>query len=240
MEFEVEPFQNFVQGNHLVIGTPGIGKTRLLLSLLEDEHFCDENTIQIVLTDSQERLSQARSPVPLTHIDPYATDMGWIAEPSTPGIHFASCNYVPRTTTFVECLANFARQREGNITHPVRTFLDFSEHYWKDAAFVEQFSRLHYVSESIATGDVRPLSIWTVLTSLSELPLTAQGMLPHAHLILINPLTPNVLQEVDDFLGQNLAGNLPSPAASGKDAGGFFYLPCASQTVYYRDRKSVV
>lgn len=233
VEIEVQPFQNFLRGNHLVIGAAGVGKTRLLLSLLQDEAFCGDNLIQLVLTDSQERLNQALSPVPLAHIDPYAIDLRWIAEPSSPGIHFTSCGYIPRTTTFVECLANFVRQSEGNIPYPIRTFVDFSERYWENTAFIEQFARLHYISESIATDEARPLSIWTVLTSLSDLPLETHGMLPSAHLILMNPVLPNVLQEVDDFFSKDLSSSAASLLASGKDVGGFYYIPSAANVIYY-------
>lgn len=233
VEFEVQPFQNFLHGNHLVIGSAGVGKTRLLFSLLQNENFSNDKMIQIVLTDSQERLNQNLSPVPLAQIDPFGTDLRWIAEPSTPGIHFTSCGYIPRVTTFVECLANFVRLSEGNLPHPLRTFVDFSRRCWENAAFVEQFARLHYISESVATDEARPLSIWTVLTNLTDLPLEAHGMLPHAHLILMNPVVPSVLRDVADFLGIDLSPSLTTLSASGKDVGGFYYIPSGKEAIYY-------
>lgn len=237
MENQVQPFQNFLSGNHLVMGAAGVGKTRLIWSLLEDKDFCGQETINIILTDSQEHMAQKNSPVPLVHVDPYSTDMRWIAEPNEPGIYFTSLGYIPRATTFVECLANYIRKVEGDVKHPIRVFVDFSSKYWRDNAFVEQLARLHYISESVTGESERPLSIWTVLTHLKDLSPQAQGILHYTHLVLMNPVLSTTLQELDNFFGKNLLARANTIFVPGKTIGGFYYLPFTDSNIFYFNEK---
>ncbi|MHB1654069.1 MAG: hypothetical protein ACYCVD_16580 [Desulfitobacteriaceae bacterium] len=236
MENLVQPFQNFLPGNHFVMGAAGVGKTRLIWSLLQDVDFCGKETINIILTDSQERLSQGLSPVPLTQVDPYSTDMRWIAEPTEPGIYFTSCGYIPRATTFIECLANYIRRFEGTIKNPIRVFIDFSSKYWRDTSFLDQLARLHYISESVTSDKERPLSIWAVLTDLKELSHQAQGMLHYAHLVLMNPVVPAALQELDTFFGKSLLPRATTLFPPGKTIGGFYYVPFTEDNIYFNDK----
>lgn len=229
----VQPFQNFLPGNHLVMGAAGVGKTRFIWSLLEDKDFSGEETINIILTDSQEHTGTGNLPVPLVHIDPYSIDMRWIAEPTQPGNFFTSLGYIPRATTFVECLANYIRKVEGEVKHHIRVFVDFSTKYWQNNAFVEQLARLHYISESVVFEGKRPLSIWTVMTHLKELTPQAQGILPYTHLILMNPVLPSTLAELDSFFGKNLLPRANTFFVQGKTIGGFYYLPYTDSNIYY-------
>lgn len=233
VEQQLSPFTDFLPGNHLVLGAAGVGKTRLIWSLLQSREFCGENRINIVLTDSAKRIWQEHSETPIIPMDPYATDMRWIAEPTKPGIYLAACDYLPRVITFLECLANFARNYEGDIPSPVRVFVDFPLKYWRDACFLEQLGRLHFISETLSAEGAQLLEVWQVLTPAKELPPSAQALWRHSNLIVINPFTESWLKEAANLVGKHEPPLSAVENVLNQDVSrGFYYLPDKGESIY--------
>lgn len=229
---QIIAFQRFLPGNHVLLGAAGVGKTRLLWSLLDDPGFRGENTVDILLTDSKDRFNQGVSPLHVVHVEPYATDLSWISEPIKPGIYFSSCSYTPRNITFLECLANYVRQAEGLIPHPIRLFIDFSAKHWKDNAFFEQLIRLHYISTLMREEGVETLSIWNVLSTLTNLPSSAQSMWKDANFILLSPVESASLAALDSFLVRTPLPSSHTAIITGRQVGEFFYLPRKEEKIY--------
>lgn len=234
VESQVIAFQSFLTGNHVLLGSAGVGKTRLLWSLLQDPGFRGENSVDILLTDSKDRFSLGVSHLHVMHVEPYSTDLSWISEPSKPGVYFSSCPYTPRNTTFLECLANYVRQAEGTIPYPIRLFVDFSAKHWQDTAFLEQLVRLHYISESLREEGSGTLSIWSVLSSLNNLPPQAQTMWKDAHFVLLSPVESASLTSLGTVFSRSLLPSALEAIKAGKDMGEFFYLPHDEKQIYKR------
>ena len=232
VENQIIAFQNFLPGNHVLLGTAGVGKTRLLWSLLQDPSFRGENTVNILLTYSKDRFAQGVSQLHVVHVEPYATDLRWISEPSKPGIYFSSCSYTPRNTTFWECLANYVVQAEGAIPHPIRLFLDFSSKHWKDNCFLEQLIRLHFISKSIREEGTEVLNIWSVLSTLTNLPPQIKGIWKDAHLILLSPLDSTSLTNLQDFFNFSLTPSSQEALTTEKNLGRFYYLTHTEEKIY--------
>lgn len=233
VEQQISPFTDFLSGNHLVLGAAGVGKTRLIWSLLQSREFCGENRINIVLTDSAKRIWQEHTETPIIPVDPYATDMRWIAEPSEPGVYFAACDYLPRVITFLECLANFGRSYEGNIPNPVRVFVDYPLKFWRDACFIEQLGRLHFISESLSSEGTQLLEVWQVLTPSKELSPKAQSLWGNSNLIVINPFTQAWLKEADIFVGKHEPPLSAVQDVLSKDVSqGFYYLSHKAESIF--------
>ncbi len=235
MEQEFQPFTNFVPGNHLVLGATGVGKSLLILSLLQTNEFSDKETINIVLTDSAKHICQYTIPNPIISVDPYSTDMRWIAEPTVPGIYYCACDYLPRIVTFLECIANFTRGAEGNLKHPIRLFLDLPPKFWKNESMVEQIERLNYISNSLIDDDFRPLTLWTVFTSLKILSPKAKVLLEKTHLVIIKPIAKSWLIETITSL-EKLFAHLKNINDNYEDNKGFFYLPFTEEKIYSQNQ----
>jgi len=195
----------FVPGNHLILGAAGSGKTRLIWTLLQSPEFCKPDTVNIVLTDSEKRIWLNPSDNPIIVVNPYAPDISWATEPTTPGIYYAACEYLPRITTFLECLANFARYVEHDIKHPLRVFIDFPKKYWRDFNFFDQINRLIFISESLAEDGQYPLEIWSVLTTPKDLNPKQYVAFKNSHLILMPPITDALVADVKEALGVELS-----------------------------------
>ncbi|MDR2736708.1 MAG: hypothetical protein LBB49_04010, partial [Gracilibacteraceae bacterium] len=146
----IGPFESFSPGCHLIIGDAGSGKTRLMWVALQNG-FLEGSAINIVLTDSQKNAWYLPSKKPITTLDPYSTDISWASNPKHSGIYYCACEYIPRIITFLECLATWSIQSENEkdlAPQTVRIFLDFSTKHWMLPEFVEQVSRLHYISST--------------------------------------------------------------------------------------------
>ena len=235
MEQELQAFTNFFPGNHLVLGASGVGKSLLILSLLQTNEFSDKETINIVLTESAKHIFQYTIPNPIISVDPYSTDMRWIAEPTVPGIYYCACDYLPRVVTFLECIANFARGNESHLKRPIRLFLDFPPKYWQSGSMVEQVTRLNYISNTLTDDDFRPLSLWTVFTSIKELSSKAKSLLDKTHLIIIKPISKPWFVETANNLEKQFA-HLKSIDDTKGDNKGFFYLPFTDENIYTQNK----
>ncbi len=236
VEEQIKPFSTFVPGNHLILGAAGVGKTRFIWSLLQDKQFCGEHTINIVLTDSAKRQWHEPTPEPVIPVDPFGTNMRWIAEPTVPGIYFASCDYLPRVVTFLECLANFARSTEGNLKNPVRVIVDFPVKFWRDPCFLEQLERLHYISDTFSEDGVTMFDIWTVLTAGKDLTGKILAPIEKSHLIFLNPASKTILTQVKDVLINYYPQFQILTGADHKaPETGFYYLPDNEQNIYLQE-----
>ena len=234
VESQIIAFQHFRSGNHVLLGAAGVGKTRLLWSLLQDPGFSKENTVDILLTDSKDRFNQGVSSLHVVHVDPYATDLDWISEPVKPGIYFSSCQYTPRNTTFLECLANYARQAEGSFSPPIRLFLDFSLKHWHDKCFLEQAIRLHYISTTMSEEGSGSLSIWSVLSSLTNLPIQVQGIWKTAHFVLLSPVESETFTALASLRQRQIPFSDQQAILTSRKMGEVFYLPSNEETLYKR------
>lgn len=229
MEQQVKPFENFLPGNHLILGEAGSGKTRLIWSILQSKEFFDDDSINIVLTDSEKRIWYNPSINPIMTIDPFETDIAWISQPSKPGIYYCACDYAPRINTFLECLATWAIQNQENMSYKVRIFIDFPSKFWTLPEFVEQLSRLYYISNSLENGQ---LEIWSVLCPLKKLSPKTMSIFDNTHLVLINPFPQKWGKDMSEAL--NLKSNNSKELVSSlkTEEGGFYYLPDQENTVY--------
>lgn len=235
MEQKIQPFTNFVPGNHLVLGATGVGKSLLILSLLQTKEFSDKETINIVLTDSAKLIYQYTIPNPVISIDPYSPDMRWIAEPSVPGIYYCACDYLPRIVTFLECLANFTRGDEENLKYPIRLFIDFPPKFWQYESVIEQMVRLNYISNSLSDNNYYPLTLWTVFTSLKELTLKTRKILDQTHLVILKPIPLSWFKEITASLEEQFP-DLKNLDFATENNVGFFYLPHDKNNIYSQDR----
>ncbi|MHB8126507.1 MAG: hypothetical protein ACYDEJ_12870 [Desulfitobacteriaceae bacterium] len=235
MKQEFQPFTNFVSGNHLVLGASGVGKSLLIMSLLQTNEFSDKNTINIVLSASSKHIYQYTVPNPIISIDPYSTNLNWISEPTVPGIYYCACDYLPRIVTFLECLANFTRGGERKLQHPIRLFIDIPPKFWQDESIIEQIVRLNYISNSISDYEFRPLTLWTVFTSLKELSPKAKVLLEKTHLVIIKPIPQSWFKEILTILEKNFA-HLKSINDNNENNRGFFYLPYTEDNIYSQNQ----
>lgn len=239
MEQEFQSFTNFLPGNHLVLGATGVGKSLLILSLLQTNEFSDLEAINIVLTDSAKHICQYTIPNPIISVDPYSTDMRWIAEPRIPGIYYCACDYLPRIVTFLECIANFTRGDEGNIKLPIRLFIDFPPNFWQNQSIIEQMVRLNFISNSLTDNDLHPLTLWTVFTSLKELSTKSKILLEKTHLVIIKPLSKSWFKQTITSLEYQFA-HLKNINDNTADDKGFFYLPFTEENIYTKNQVSLI
>lgn len=221
MEQQIKPFEKFLRGNHLLLGEAGSGKTRLIWSILQGKEFVEDDSINIVLTDSEKRIWYKPSINPITIINPFDTNISWVTEPSKPGIYYCACEYAPRIITFLECLATWAIQNERNINNPVRIFVDFPAKYWTLPEFIEQLSRLHYISEG-QTREEPAIDIWTVLGPFKRLSPKAKAIFQNIHLVLLNPYPEKMIENLHDWINLDRV-NLSSLDKNRKE--GYYYIP---------------
>lgn len=237
MEQDVKPFENFFSGSHLILGEAGTGKTKLIWSILQDRDYVKENSINIVLTDSEKRMWDESHQTPVTIINCYDPDISWATNPSKPGIYYCACDYAPRIITFLECLATWAILNEEKINHKVRIFIDISSKTWALPEFTEQVTRLHYIAASQEEGS--PIEIWAVLGSLKKLTNQAKSIFACINLIMMNPISPLWIDEVKDIVGINCKDLRDKLATiQGGEKEGYYYAPCDGQDLYLHSRFS--
>lgn len=232
LEQIVKPFEKFLPGNHLILGEAGSGKTRLIWSTLQDQNFTSDASINIVLTDMEKRIWHNPTTNPITVINPYDTNLSWIAEPKKPGIFYCACEYAPRVITFLECLATWAIQNENRIINKVRLFVDFPAKYWSLPEFAEQLNRLRYIS-SQSSEDGNSIEIWAVLGPFKKFSSLAQSFFQDANIMLLNPFPESWLNAIGSVLETRLP-NL-SNLLSGIDFSvreGYYYLPYSGESLY--------
>jgi hypothetical protein len=235
MEQKSQPFTAFVPGNHLVLGATGVGKSLFILSLLQSKGFNDKETINIVLTDSAKLIYQYTIPNPVITIDPYSTNMRWIAAPSIPGIYYCACDYLPRIVTFLECIANFTRGDEENIKYPIRLFIDFPPKFWQYESVIEQMVRLNYISNTLVDYDYRPLTLWTVFTSLKELSPKTKSILDKTNLVILKPIPQSWFTEIAASLEKQFPHLIELDFTKENDEG-FFYLVHNENIIYSQNQ----
>lgn len=230
MEQIVKPFEKFLSGSHLILGEAGSGKTRLIWSILQEKDYIEDDSINIVLTDSEKRIWTNPATNPIITVDPFDPDLSWATEPKKPGIYYCACEYAPRVVTFLECLATWAIQNEENLDNKVRIFVDFPSKYWSLPEFVEQLNRLHYI---IASREESCIEIWSVLGSLNKITSQAKNLFQHVNLVLLNPFPENWSSNFCKLLGLNCE-KLPE-LLSGIDNSlkdGFYYIPNDEEGLY--------
>lgn len=231
MEQIVQQFTKFLPGSHLIIGEAGSGKTRLIWSILQEKDFVEDDSINIVLTDSEKRIWHNPKINPIVTIYPYDTNISWVTEPKNPGIYYCACDYAPRVITFLECLATWAIQNEKGIHNTVRIFVDFPSKYWALPEFVDQLSRLHYIIASQDTEHSAPIEIWAVMGSVKKISPQTKSLFKDVNLVLLNPLSENLK---NDIAGLVKSESLPALLA-GVDSGlkdGFYYIPHCPEAIY--------
>lgn len=237
MEQNVQPFERFLPGSHLLIGEAGSGKTRLIWSMLQEKAYVDDDSINIVLTDSEKLIWNNPPRNPVINLDPYNTDISWATEPKKPGIYYCACDYAPRVITFLECLATWAIQNEKHIDHKVRIFADFPTKFWVLPEFVEQLNRLHYITASQDGENNPPIEIWAVLCSPKKISPQAKPLFQNANLVLLNPLPENwpasIISQLD-IKCKNLPERLSRIKSNLKD--GYYYIPCSGETLYLNEK----
>ena len=202
MDQSISPFETFSPGSHLILGDAGSGKTRLMWAILQSD-FLDDNAINIVLTDSQKDAWYLPSRKPITTLDPYATDISWASNPSRSGISYCACEYIPRVITFLECLATWSIQSEhekDSVPQPVRIFLDFSSRHWGLPEFVEQVSRLHYISSTRSEDHAHPIELWVSQGLSGKIPTRVRAFFSGFHIILLNPAPSGWAREIPAWL----------------------------------------
>ncbi|NLP44469.1 MAG: hypothetical protein GX351_07555 [Peptococcaceae bacterium] len=233
MEQNVKPFEQFVPGSHLILGEAGSGKTRLIWSILQRKSYREDNSINIVLTDSEKKIWYNPPYNPVTILDPFDSDINWATNPEKPGIYYCACDYAPRVTTFLECLATWAIQHEREIKNKVRVFIDFPSKYWTQQGFVEQLIRLHYIAASQDVDNQGHIEIWAVLTSLGKISAKASPIFESSNLLLLNPMSETWLAGIKDSLKtkcENVREFLSQIDKSLKE--GFYYIPCSGNELY--------
>lgn len=235
MEQNVKPFEKFFSGSHLILGEAGSGKTKLIWSILQDREYVKENSINIVLTDSQKRMWHDSYQNPVTIINPYDSDISWATNPSKPGIYHCACDYAPRIITFLECLATWAVQNEKKFEQKVRVFIDISSKIWALPEFIEQVNRLHFIASSQEDDSIE---IWAVLGSLKKLTNQAKPIFACTNLVLINPISPSWIDELKDIVGiqcGNFRNKLDGIRVDRKD--GYYYAPSDDQEIYFQSNQ---
>lgn len=239
MQQLARPFEKFLPGSHLILGEAGSGKTRLIWSILQEKDFVEDNTINIVLTDSEKRIWH-NPPYNSVHtINPYETDISWVTEPNKPGIYYCACDYAPRIITFLECLATWSIH-EKNITNRVRIFLDLPSKYWNIPEFAEQLSRLDYITANRKEEDGPPIEIWAAVGSLDKISPEIRSLLKHVNLILLNPLPhawSDKLQTLLDIKCDNLSELFAGINSDEKD--GYYYIPVTEEYLAFNPKPIV-
>ena len=231
MEQLVKPFEVFSSGSHLVLGEAGTGKTKLIWTILQNREFVKENSINIVLTDSDKRIWAEARQIPVTIKNPYAADISWATNPSMPGIYYCACDYAPRIITFLECLATWAIQNDKNTDNKVRIFIDISSKIWMLPEFIEQINRLHFIINS--QGEESPIELWAVLGSIKKLPNQIKSIFACINLILTNPVSQSLLNDIKEILGSDCEGlraKLDKIECGRKE--GFYYAPITGEDVF--------
>jgi hypothetical protein len=233
MEQSIRPFEKFLPGSHLILGEAGSGKTRLIWSILQEKDYVEDDSINIVLTDSEKRIWYNPKRNPIVTINAYDTNLSWVTEPNRPGIYYCACDYAPRIITFLECLATWSIQNEKNIDNKVRIFVDFPAKYWSLPEFVEQLNRLHYITASQNEDDNPLIEIWSVLGSLKKITPKAKPLFQHANLVMLNPFPENWSSNVCKLLDLKYE-NLPVLLAGidNKFNDGFYYIPHTGEALY--------
>ncbi len=233
MEQIVKPFERFLPGSHLIIGEAGSGKTRLIWSILQEKEYVEDDSINIVLTDSEKRIWYNPTKNPIITINPYDTNISWVTEPNKPGIYYCACDYAPRIITFLECLATWAIQNEKNLTNKVRIFVDFPSKFWSLPEFVEQLSRLHYIASSKDVED-HPIEIWSVFKKITP---QAKSLFQNVNIVLLNPFPQSLLDNLCKILNlkcENLTELLNRIDRKLKD--GYYYIPANEESIYLNEK----
>ena len=241
VEQVVKPFEKFLPGSHLILGEAGSGKTRLIWSILQEKDYVVDNSINIVLTDSEKRIWYNPSKNPIIPIDPYDTDISWVTEPNKPGIYYCACEYAPRVITFLDCLATWAIRNQNKTQTKVRIFIDFPHKYWTLPEFVEQLSRLQYIIGSPCDGDDSGaeslVELWTVLGPLKKISSEAKTLFKNINLVLLNPFPTNWAKSIAgvlDVKNVNLPKILEGIDSEAKE--GYYYIPCAEEVLYLNSK----
>lgn len=229
MQQLARPFEKFLPGSHLILGEAGSGKTRLIWSILQEKDFVADNSINIVLTDSEKRIWYNPPHNPVHAINPYDTDISWVTEPTKPGIYYCASDYAPRIITFLECLATWSIH-EKNIPNRVRIFLDLPSKYWNIPEFAEQLGRLDYITANRKEEDGPPIEIWAAISSLNKIPPEIRSLFKHVNLILLNPLPHGWSDKVLNLLDIK-CDNLPELFAGiqGDIKDGYYYIPITEE-----------
>lgn len=238
VEQVAKPFEKFLPGSHLILGEAGSGKTRLIWSILQEKDYVMDNSINIVLTDSEKRIWYNPSKNPIIPVDPFDTDIAWVTEPNKPGIYYCACEYAPRVITFLECLATWAIRNENKITNKVRIFIDFPVKYWALPEFVDQLSRLQYIvgsqcNEDVLTEKISPIELWTVLGPFKRISSQAKTLFQNVNMVLLNPFSQIWSKSIVSMLdtkSDNLPELLDNIDPDIND--GYYYIPCAEKAIY--------
>jgi hypothetical protein len=238
MDQTLSAFQTFSPGSHLIIGDAGSGKTRLMWAALQSD-FLEGDAINIVLTDSQKNAWYLPSKKPITTLDPYSTDISWASNPTRSGIYYCACDYIPRIITFLECLATWAIQSENKTeTAPqtLRIFLDFSAKHWLLPEFVEQISRLHYISSNRGDDHAHPIELWASQGLSAKIPVKIRSYFSGFHIVMLNPAPSSWAQGISTWLGGATAASALLQGADFQKASGFYYATQSGQLSLYNDQ----
>jgi len=231
LEKIVKPFERFFPGNHLILGEAGSGKTRLIWFLLQGKEYIEDNSINIVLTDSEKRIWSKPKNNPIVTLNPYDTDISWATNPHRPGIYYCACEYSPRIITFLECLATWAMHHENVANKTVRLFVDFSSKYWNLPEFVEQLIRLHYIvdGQHELNGSIE---IWSVFGSLKKLPVKARPLFQKSNLVLLNPFPQEWSENISDLLSLKDEKAELIAQINKQQTEGYYYLPIQEDRLF--------
>jgi len=231
LEQIAKPFEKFFPGNHLILGEAGSGKTRLIWWLLQEKEYAEDNSINIVLTDSEKRIWSRPKNYPIFVLDPYDTDISWATNPHKPGIYYCACDYAPRLVTFLECLATWAMNQENVAGKTVRLFVDLSSKYWALPEFVEQLIRLHYIMDGRNEMD-GSIEIWSVFGSLKKIPLKAKPLFQKSSLVLLNPIPQDWTENIGGFLDLKEEKAALITQIDEQQTKGYYYLPVQDDTLF--------
>ncbi|MDR0434258.1 MAG: hypothetical protein LBH21_04235 [Gracilibacteraceae bacterium] len=230
MSEQTLPFTHFRPGSHLILGEAGSGKSKLIWATLQTPEFTQNNAVNIVLTDADQRMpfdEAIRNSV--RDLEAYNTDITWITQPSEPGVYHCACDYAPRVITFIECFATWALQAPDEGGSPVRLFLDFSAKFWDRPEFVEQLARLHYIASNREN-----IEIWAIIGSYKKVSPLARTLFEKTGLIFVNPFPAGLINEICDALGLK-RDTLPGLAlVAFERKTGFYYIPYNEKAAYWK------
>lgn len=226
----VETFKEFYPGNHLILGEAGSGKTRLIWSLLQERKYTEDNSINIVLTDSEKFIWSKPATNPIHILDPFDPDISWISKPQKPGIYYCACDYAPRIVTFLECLATWEMQHDKTAGRIVRVFVDFSTQYWRRPDFAEQLKRLHYIGQNRAENT---LEIWAALGSVKKVAADIKNLFQEVNLVLLNPFPSKWSDSIRQVLNLKVE-TLPDllKKIDPSQTKGFYYIPKEGNIIF--------